>query len=162
MKKKQKRGPSKKTLELREKRNASPVGASIMKALLFITFCVLVYLFYSEQSVQLIMSIMFGSLAIGGAYFLFNKELILTSKKGDAVGRFIIAYAMTVVVVFFYALAMWRSDQLHTFARNMICGASFFVFYAFDTALRGVLHKKIEPSPEAVAKYEEEQKEKNN
>ena len=117
------------------------VGVAV-RVVLQILYVVLAYLFCMDYEVTLLAGLSLLAAVIGGGYWALRKRALATNRHMADTCRFIVAYVTTLLAVFFYSLAMYRSDQLNDISKAIIIIASLFVFYCIRTATKGMFIKK--------------------
>lgn len=152
MNKQTKNTMKKKSEEKKRSKEAIIPAGTFVKWALFLCFIVLIGLFFIDYNPTVILSIMLISMLASVIYATIYKNLIFSTVNGEKVGRFILSYISTIIVVFFYAFAMIRSNQMNDVVRIIICLSSFFVFYCINTAARGLLRKIPDSNPLAKNK----------
>lgn len=78
-------------------------------------------------------------LIISVIYWLMYRSKLFTSQAIERGIRFILSYVLMSMTVFFYTIAMVRSDQLGDTTKLIIVAASWFLLYALYTASQGLV-----------------------
>lgn len=117
-------------------------AATLLKGWLWLSYIVLAWLFYTHGSLPITGGIILVSLILSLLYGFTHREFIMGTVQGEKIGRFLVSYFITLTTVFFYALAMIRSNQMSDIVRGIIIVASLLVMYCVYLSLKGILTRR--------------------
>lgn len=101
-------------------------------------FLILSFLLISEKGTAQIMSIVgFVGMFPGAILYMTQKKFLREEKVGRRIMHHAICYLMTIITVFFYTIALYRSDQLVLLSRILIVPGSALVYYSLFMNLQG-------------------------
>ena len=97
--------------ERRAQRNESNTAGTILRLFFLLSFIGLAVVLFGELDYNFIVSIYAVNIVVSLLYVVMNKSRITTSLAVHTNVRVIIANLIMLITMFFYAFALWRTNQ---------------------------------------------------
>lgn len=119
----------------------TPILAKIILPYYVLSYVIGVALFFDSIYNPLLYSLLGIAALLFVFLFLFHKPYVLETRHGRKLLNSSAAYWITAITIFFYTLAMVRSDQLNLYTTAIICAASLLVYYSIFVNMDKILKK---------------------